>query len=213
MSPYSPIPRFVRRSGHTHLIHRLIRPDVDPETQRIDLITTTTFRLSLLDSGTVPVEQAAEGDTTLHVLWQSHEPDAWITISGERFPILPGDSVGIPAGDSWRLSPDQLVISITRRSSSMVMPIEPLHGADRFDGHNRETTPAGMGLARWKLTEPLSLANTAADQILVSLYADLAIQYDGGVVMLRQGEASVIRPGTGHITLVPNGLTYVLVID
>lgn len=213
MTPYSPIPRFVRGSDHAHLIQRLIRPEVVADIQRIDLITTTTFRLSLLDSGTNPSEQTAEGDTTLHVLWQAHEPDAWISISGEKLPIAPGDSVGVPAGDSWLLSPDQLVVSIARRSSAMVMPVGPTHGDDRFDGHNRETTPARMGLARWKLTEPLTLEDSSADRILVSLFADIAVQHDGSVTMLRQGEASVIRPGTGRITLVPNGLSYVLVID
>ena len=30
--------------------------------------------------------------------------------------------------------------------------------------------------------------------------------------MLRRGETSVIRPEVGQITLVPNGLAYVLVI-
>lgn len=213
MRPYAPIPRFVSGTDHAHLIQRCIRPGVDPATRRIDLITTTTLRLSLLDSGSSPQDQTAEGDTIIHVLWQMHEPDAWISISGETFPIAPGDSVGIPAGDSWTLSPDQLVVSISRRAHAMVIPLPPTHGTDRFVGHNRETSPAGMSLSRWKLTEPLTLEATSSDRILVSLYADIAVQYPGGVTMLRQGQASVIRPGTERITLVPNGLSYVLVID
>lgn len=213
MTPYSPIPRFVQGTDHAQLIRRLLRPTVEANVQRIDLITTTTVRISLIDSGTNPSEHTAEGDTTIHVLWQAHEPEAWIRISGEEHLIAPGDSVGVPAGDSWLLSPDQLVVSIVRRSSAMVIPLNPTHGDDLFAGHNRETRPAGMGLARWKLTEPLTLDESEIDRVLVSLYADMALQYDSGVTMLRQGEASVIRPGTGRITLVPNGLSYVLVID
>ena len=215
MSPYSPIPRFVSGLDHGRLIHRLLRRDVNPDVQRIDLITTTLLRLSVIDSGHLPTEHIAEGDTCIHMLWQADEQNAEIDIGGDRLTISPGDSTWIPAGDSWHLSPNQLAILIAIRSHSLAVPIEPAHGEDRFTGHNRETvapSPSGMQFSRWKLTEPLHLSAVDRDLILVSLFADVAIRFDGGVSMLKQGEASVIRPGTGQITLVPNGLSYVLAI-
>ena len=92
------------------------------------------------------------------------------------------------------------------------MPLGPEHGEDHFVGHNRETRPAGMGLSRWKLTGPLTLPATSDDVVWVSLYGDIAVHHDIGIGMVFQGEASVIRPGTGQTTLVPNGLSYVLVL-
>lgn len=215
MKPYAPIPRFVRGSGHGSLIRRVLRKDVEADVHRIDLITTTQLRLSIVDSGQLAQEHIAEGDTCIHVLWQKEEANADISISGERFPISPGDSTWVPMGDSWSLSPNQLAVLVAIRRSTLAIPIEPAHGDDRFDGHNRETVapaPPGVKLSRWKLTGPLTLPSADHDQILVSLYADIAIRYDGGISMLPQGEASVIRPGTGQITLVPNGLSYVLVL-
>lgn len=213
MKPYSPIPRFVRGEGHLGLIHRLLRQDIEPDIRRIDLITTTFLRLSLLDSGNTPTEQIAEGDTCIHILWQANESGASIDIGGERFAIAPGDFTWIPAGDSWQLSPDQLVLSIVESRGHLALPIEPTHGEDRFIGHNRESRVPGRQVSRWKLTESLTLPESDSELIFVSLYGDIAIQVDGSVTMLRQGETSVIRPGTGRTTLVPNGLSYVLVLN
>lgn len=216
MRPYSPIPRFVRGNDHAGLIHRFFCTETDADVQRIDLITTTTLRLSVIDSGHHATEHIAEGDTCVHVLWQADERDAHILIGGDRFEISPADSTWIPAGDAWQLSPDQLVICIVGKSRSLAVPIEPTHGEDRFVGHNRETlAPAssGLSMSRWKLTGPLQLEESDQEIILVGLYADVAIQFDGGVSMLPQGEASVIRPGMGRITLVPNGLSYLLAIN
>lgn len=213
MKPFSPIPRFVRGQAHTGLIRRILRQDVDADVLRIDLITTTHLRISILDSGILEREHIAEGDTAIHVLWQQDEASASISVAGATAALAPGDTTWIPAGDPWQLSPHQLVILIAIRSQRLAVPIDPAHGEDRFSGHNRETiapTPSGVQLSRWKLTEPLNIAPSDRDVILISLYADLAVRYQGGISMLRQGEASVIRPGLGEITLVPNGLTYVL---
>ncbi len=213
MTPYSPIPRFVRGEHHGGLIRRLIRLDVDADVCRIDLITTTFLRLSLLDSGSAPSEMIAEGDTVLQVLWQADEPNAFIEVSGDRLPITPGDSLAIPSGDTWLASADQLLVIIARREARLAIPVGPMHGPDEFVGHNRVTTPEKMGIARWKLTEPLTIPASESDTILVGLHNDIAIQYSGGISMLYGGEASVIRPEVGQITLVPNGLSYVLVIE
>lgn len=220
MRPYSPIPRFVRSTDHGRYIHRVLRKEIDPDVQRIDLITTTFLRVSIIDSGTSSVAEIAEGDTCVHVLWQAHEVGAEIDIEGERHPIAPGDTAWVPAGDAWWLSPNQVAIQISMRSHALALPIAPTHGEDRFVGHNRESQypSPGLSVCRWKLTEPLTISEPDRDVILIGLYNDIALQWEGGVSMLPQGEAVAlrpapnIRPGTGQITLVPNGLSYVLVI-
>lgn len=216
MTPYSPIPRFVPGDDHSSLISRVLRADVTQKIQRLDLITTTQLRLSLIDSGSNPLEYIAEGDTCVHLLYQADEEDAYISIGGDRQEIHPGDFSWIPAGDSWQLSSDQLAITISVRANSLALPIDPTHGDYRFDGYNRETvapSASGISLSRWKITQPLTLPESDQDRIFIGLWNDLAIQYSGGVSMLHQGKASVIRPGTGRITLVPNGLSHVLAIQ
>src|SRR5690606_38094547 len=146
--------------------------------RRIDLITTTRLRVSVIDSGLAPAEEIAEGDTCIHVLWQRTEEDAHLRIGGERLDIAPGDSTWIPAGDGWELSGDQLAILIPVRSSSLALPLEPQHGEDRFTGNNRQTvipTPNGSALSRWKLTGPLDLPAPDRDLIVIGLFADVAI--------------------------------------
>jgi len=216
MKPYSPIPRIVAGTSHRQLIHRILRPDLPTDTQRIDLITTSSRRVSIVDSGDRPGERVAEGDTAVHVLWQPDQRDAVIEIGTDRYPIAPGDTALIPAGDSWQLSPNTLVTEIAVRGNSLALPVPPTHGDYHFSGHNRESRYPAMGsvrLSRWKLSENLRMPVPVTERILIGLYNDIAMQYPGGVSMLRKGETSVIRPATGEITLVPNGLSYVLVID
>lgn len=216
MMPYSPIPRIVAGVSHRQLIHRILRPDLPADTQRIDLITTSNKRVSIVDSGTMPEERVAEGDTAVQVLWQQDEHDTAIVIGTDRYPIAPGDTAMIPAGDRWRLPPDTLVIVVAVRNHSLALPIPPTHGDYHFDGHNRESRYPGspaLHLSRWKITERLTVSAPQSERVLIGLYNDVAIQHAGGISMLRKGEASVIRPGSGGITLVPNGLSYVLVID
>ncbi len=216
MRPYFPIPRFVQGEQHSALIRRALRRDIEPEIQRLDLVTTTQLRISLEDSGLQPVEHTAEGDTCVHVLYQSGEENSRIEIGGEQHAITPGDFAWVPAGDTWQLSSDQLAITISVRSNSLALPIDPTHGEYRFDGYNRETVaPAasGVSLSRWKVTQPLTLPGADTDRILIGLWNDLAVQYPGGVSMLQQGKACVIRPGSDGVALVPDGLAYVLAIE
>lgn len=216
MNPYTPIPRIVTGEHHLHLIHRILRPDVPPDTQRIDLITTSFKRVSLIDSGEYPIDTVAEGDTAVHVLWQKDESEAAIWIDEDRYPIAPGDTVMIPGGDVFRLSPNTLAILIAVRKHSLALPIPPTHGDYHFDGYNRESrypNDAGFALSRWKVTQELIFSAPESERVMVSMLGNFAVQSRGGVTMLNQGEASVIRPDVGQVTLVPNGLSYVLVID
>lgn len=214
MSPYSPVPRIVAGSDHLQLIHRILRPDIPADTQRIDLITTSTRRVSIIDTGSKPTESIAAGDTAVHVLWQQDEDDAAIWLDSDRLAIAPGDTVMIPGGDPWRFSPHTLAIVIAVRRRSLALPVPPTHGTYHFDGYNRQSRYPGDGpftLSRWKITQELAFPAIESERVLVGLYADVALQSRGGVTMLRQGGASVIR--REQITLVPNGLAYVLVID
>lgn len=156
----------------------------------------------------------AEGDTAIHVLWQLNESGADIWLDGTMHPVAPGDTVMVPGGDRWYLSPDTLAVVFAVRKHTLALPIPPTHGSEQFHGYNRETRYPGdesIRMARWKITQPVTIDATEADRILVSIYGDIALQYDSGVGMLPVGTASVIRDG--QITLVPNGLSYVLLID
>ena len=215
MKPYAPIPRIVAGENHLQLIQRILRQDVPADTARIDLITTSFKRVALIDTGKHPEEVRAEGDTALHILWQNDETDAAIWIDGDRHSIAPGDTVLIPGGDTWKLSANTLAVLIAVRNRNLTLPVLPTHGDYHFAGYNRESRyPAGAGfaLSRWKVTQPLTFAAPEAERVLISLHGDFGLQYPGGVTMLRRGETSVIRPEVGQITLVPNGLAYVLVI-
>ncbi|MCO5216824.1 MAG: hypothetical protein M9950_11820 [Thermomicrobiales bacterium] len=213
MKFYAPMPRFVVGSDHHDLIRRLFRRSAPPGTQRIDLITTTKLRVSIVDCGKASSPIESEADTIIHVLWQLDESAATITIGGDTWPIAPGDTAAIPTGDEWYLSPNQLMIQIVRRSHELALPVAPHHGMESFTGHNRGTTydlPTQLSIQRWKLTEPLTV-ESAQDQILIGLFNDLALQHHSEVELMPQGEVRVVR-GDGPITLVPNGLSYALII-
>lgn len=213
MKFYAPIPRAVTGINIHDLIRRLFRSSVEANTQRIDLITTTQLRVSMVDTGESPHDAIAEGDTTVHILWQMHESTASITVGGETSSIAPGDTATVPSGDEWRLSSHQLAVLIVRRIRSVALPYPPHHGSETFAGHNRRTTYDVPGLVRWKLTEPLTLPARKQDSVIISLYNDIALQHRSEVELMRQGNLRVIRAGEGEITIVPNGLTYILVIS
>lgn len=215
MIPFSPISRIVAGENHLQLIHRILRPDVPKDTQRIDLITTSFKRVALIDTGLQPAEVTAEGDTALHILWQQDESHAAVWIGGERVRVAPGDTMMIPGGDRWQLSPNILAVLVAVRQRALVLPVLPTHGEYHFAGYNRESRyPVdGFALSRWKVTQPLTFAAPESERVLVSLHGDFGLQYPGGVTMLRRGEASVIRPDVGQITLVPNGLSFLLAIN
>lgn len=213
MKFYAPMPRYVQGESHGDLIRRLFRTSATTGTQRIDLITTTSLRVAVVESPEVTV---AEGDTVVHVLWQADEASASIMIAGEVAAIAPGDTAAIPAGDEWSLSPGQLAIVIVRRAQMLGLPILPHHGTEHFTGYNRATTydlPAQQGMTRWKLTEPLTLPEADKDLVIISLYNTVALQHWSEVDMMQQGDVRVIRAGDGAITLIPNGLTYILIVS
>ena len=214
MKPFTPLPRVVTGSHHRQLIHRVLRPDLPAHTHRIDLITTSQRRVSIIDSGEAPQKTVAEGDTAIHVLWQLDEAGATIWLNERETAIAPGDTVMVPGGDSWCLAANTLAILIAVRHRTLALPVMPTHGCEHFHGYSRETRyPASEAISftRWKLTQTLTLEHTAQDRILISLYGDIALQHADGVTMLPVATASVIREG--QITLVPNGLAYVLVIN
>ncbi|MCO5218599.1 MAG: hypothetical protein M9953_09940 [Thermomicrobiales bacterium] len=255
MKFYAPMPRFVTGNDHHDLIRRLFRRSAAPGTQRIDLITTTKLRVSIVDCGKASSPIESEADTITHVLWQLDESVATITIGGDTWPIAPGDTAAVPTGDEWYLSPNQLTLQIARRSHELALPVAPHHGTESYSGHNRGTSydlPASLALQRWKLTEPCTISteddlrpvpnvsssgysvagelvppssrtsradelpfylsrHAAPDVVLVGLYNDLALQHHSEVELMPQGEVRVVR-GDGPITLVPNGLSYALII-
>lgn len=214
MKFYSPMPRVVTGKDHHDLIRRLFRRSAPHGTQRIDLITTTTLRIAVIDSGAHPDPAESEGDSVVHVLWQMDEANATITIAGESWSIAPGDTAAIPTGDEWLLSPNQLAILVVRRSHKLTLPIAPHHGNEQFTGYNRVTTyglPIPLAIQRRKVTVPHTM-NSGGDLILIGLYNNLALQHRSEIELMPQGEVRVIRAGHDAVTIVPNGLTYILAV-
>lgn len=214
-APYTPIPRVVSGDDTQMLMSKLAGMPWSAGTARVDLITTSRLRVSLIDTGTEPEPVRTEGDTIIHILAQAIEHDATITVDAESFPIAPGDTMTMPEGESWQLSPHQLAIVVVRRTRSLGVPIGPTHGQESYAGYNRRTaypTGRGVNMVRWKLTQPWALT-PEAETILVGLANPIALQWRNGVDLIRPGECRVIDQSLGELTIHPDGLGYVLVIE
>lgn len=212
MRPYAPIPRFVADDHHASLLQRLLLSDLPPTIRRIDFVTTSFLRASLVDTGLEPPIHTAEGDTELHVLWQPNDTPGWLEIEGDRHALVPGDTACIPQGEQWCVSPNQVLVQIVSRTRGLTLPVLPHHGMESFHGYNRLTRFESASIHRWKLTESLTLPDSNSDTVLIGLYQPIALQWAHGVDLLPQGGCRVIRAQSGAVTLVPNGLSYVLTV-
>ena len=201
--------------------HRLIRGVLRMElghlyVERVTLTRAALWTASLVDTGDGDAALwSQKGDTTLHILWQADEDDAWIQAEGERFSIAPGDTMSVPAGTGIRLAAGMLVVKVEARSQSLERIIPPSHGVETFEGYNRRTgyeTPAAFELERWKITQPLTLPPFDALSTVIGLGEPLALVWPGGTDLIGSGECRVVPAGSKPITLLPDGLGYALVI-
>lgn len=213
---FQPIPRVVPGDDAHHLLRGVMRMDVPPGTRRVDLVTSTRLRLSLIDSGDTPAAAPAKGDTAVHVLWQRDERGAFVEIEGERLRIAPGDTISIPAADRWSLSPRQIAVVTSTHARRLATVVGPTHGEESFDGYNRRTRCATVGgylVDRWKITGPQTFDQDMGERILVGLTGDVALTWSGGTELLTNGTCRVIPAGAPPITVVPNGLGYVVALS
>ncbi len=205
------IDRYLGRDDHaTHMVWR-VGPD-SPDRRGIDLaLIDTTRRTSIPATG-------ASG-TLWHVLWAGRENTASVEIRTDierhEWPIAPGDTVPVPAGGGLVATGDQLAIAISTPGLDPELA-PPAHGTDRFHGHNRETVAfaqGGLRVARWKLTQPLPLADHVASPIVVvALARSVVVQSGSEIEMLTQGEAAMVDPAARPI-IAPDGLGYLLMVE
>ncbi len=160
------------------------------------------------------------GGSIWHVIWVSDEANASATVNSPggtfRWPIAPGDSVGVPAGAGLRIIGGQLGLLITDSTHHTPHAFSPpTHGIDDFHGHNRRTTYpmlGGIATHRWKITQPLDLSrHHDRPVIVVSLAGDLTIASPTESLTLSQGQAVIADPERA-ITIYPAGLAYVYTI-
>ncbi len=173
--------------------------------------------ISLIETSAAAGTIAPLGDaaTIWHVLWVRDEDASLVTIAGDTWPIAPGDSVIAPPGEAIVADGGQLAIAINvPHADATVTP--PTHGEERFFGYNRQTICCRAGdirLCRWKLTQPLALADHHPDPVLtLALARDSTIRTSTTIDRLRQGELAVIDP-TANPIVTPGGLSYLLTLD
>jgi hypothetical protein len=161
-----------------------------------------------------PVATRDDAATIWHVLWVRGE-DGSVQIGSETWPIAPGDTIVVPPGRSLRTGGGQLAVAIALPGRDAPLA-PPTHGEERYFGHNRRTVCCRVGdvrLCRWKLTQPLALAEHHPDSALVlALARDSVIRTATTIDRLAQGELAVIDPAASSI-VTPDGLSYLLTID
>lgn len=125
--------------------------------------------------------------------------------------LMPTDNDGrrLPE-DEWRAN-----IEATLRCLRLAPQPNPTHGLNIMSGNNRCTVCAAgpyFMMQRWKLTAPLTLA-VQPDQCLAvtNLVEPVSVIWPGGTDLLDRAESCVIPAAIGQLTIVPNGLAYVLI--
>lgn len=199
------------------LIRGVLRMDLDTlHVERVILFRAPAWTVSVVDTGDGDVQPwMPTDDTTFHILWQMDENDAWIEVDGQRYPIAPGDTLSVPAKTAIRQAAGMLLVRIEANSVTLDGVLPPSHGTETFEGFSRRTdyeTPAAFTLQRWKITQPLTLSASESTYAIVDLAAPLALTWPGGTDLFGRGECRVVPPGTGPITLLPDGLGYAVTI-
>lgn len=217
-APWRPRPTVFPGTSAHRLIRGVLRMDPgELHAARIDLHGTEAWSVSLIDTGDGDAAPWCPlADTTFHILWQANEGDVWIEANGERYPIAPGDTMSVPAGMPTRHAAGMLVVRIEATSPTLEHVLAPGHGVETFEGYNRRTdyqTPPAFALQRWKITQPLTLPAARSAVMIVDLAAPLAMAWHGGTDLIARGDCRVIRPETGPVTLLPDGLGYALVVS
>jgi hypothetical protein len=188
--------------------------------------------LTYLDAASTTPPMMSDGALAIHVLWTAPSSRGLIlageddvepgSLVGRR--CQPGDTLLVPAGVRFAVG-SGIVAFLAGASSVRKAPsppatsaaeIEhpPTHGLNVFAGHNRRTICAatpGLLLERWKLTQPFVLDLPRDQSVYVTnLVTPVALSWEGGSELLERTASRVLPAGMGRVTLVPDGLGYVL---
>jgi mannose-6-phosphate isomerase len=125
--------------------------------------------------------------------------------------VMPTDIYGTPLDEAtWHRRIEETLGQLHLEPQ----PI-PTHGLARFDGHNRRTVCAAgpyFAMERWKITTPLTLPLPAGRGVAITnLVNPVGVSWEGGTDVIRRAESRVIPAAMRQVTLVPDGIAYVLV--
>lgn len=187
---------------------------------------------SYLDATCPTPNQISEDTTAIHILWTT--PGARAEVRAGRDPqgeadllgyeVHPGDTFSVPAGIPYAIGAGIIAFVFSGASPRAgadptawprsILPHPPTHGLNLFDRFNRRTICAAhedLLLERWKVTQPLELP-LGRDRwhYLTNLVEPVALNWPGGSTILQRTKSRLLPPGLGRITVVPNGLGYVL---
>ena len=175
----------------------------------------------------------SEGTTVVHVLWTAIgtraevlaglDPYTGSELTG--YEVDPGDTVSVPKRVPYALGAGIVAVVFgSARSqpttdpaavSRSPLPRPPNHGLNLFDRFNRRTICAaheGLLLERWKISHPLDLSlKPDRWHYLTNLVAPVALNWPGGSKLLQRTESRLLPRGLDRITIVPDGLGYVLI--
>lgn len=216
-APERPQPAFVPGSTGHDLLRRVLRVNSERALiERIVSLDHPDLRMTLRDTGPEGT-QVAEMDrhTAVHLLWALNDALATIHVADRRIPIAPGDTLLLPPNTAWRASSGLILCEVAGPEAIGAEITGPTHGDETFHGYNRQTrypSPPGLAIERWKLTASLALPDSATPYAVMDLLDPLALVWSGGMDLVGRGECRLIQPGTGPITLIPNGLGYALIV-
>lgn len=214
----------IRPGSHGHdLLRRVLRVNANQRLiERIILIDDSAWSIALRDTGPNGTQvTTTERATAIHVLWARDDNAAALRIHDREMAIAPGDTITLPPGIPWSAAPGLILCEIGAAAAASgitddgMATIEATHGSETFHGYNRLTTypsPPGLTIERWKITQPLTLQHASEPYVVIDLIDPLALVWRGGTDLIERGECRMIPPGTGPITLLPDGLGYALIV-
>lgn len=174
----------------------------------------------------------SEGTTAIHVLWTAPCARAELFAGLDPFDqtlrgyeVHPGDTMSISEGVPYVLGAGILAFVFASQPARIATdpsawPTAPLthpphHGLNLFQRFNRRTICTARDdllLERWKISHPLDLAlDSRRWHYLTNLVEPVALNWPGGSTILGRTESRFLPAGIDRITIVPDGLGYVLI--
>jgi hypothetical protein len=204
----TPIDRYLGRDDHARTGHWTPAP-------RETVLAGIEVELIVTGIPTKTIEPRKGATTIWHVLWVGDDASGTVTVDGHTWPVAPGDSIVAPPESSLRADGGQLAVAIAVPGADASLA-PPTHGDERFHGYNRQTICCRVGeirLCRWKLTQPLDLAeHHPAPALVLALARDSVVRTATSIDRLAQGELAAVDPAARPV-VTPDGLSYLLTID
>lgn len=183
-------------------------------------------------AGTIPGRQSS-ASVAVQVLWQAVRHDAGIFAGRDPLddtslllhPAHPGDTLLVPPGMPFAPGAGSIVaiasvgtLTATNEDATAgALTLPPTHGLHLFRGYNRRTiclAAPGLMLERWKLTSPLALDIAPGRPLyLLNLVQSVALTWARGIRRLGPLEAITLPDALRQVTVVPDGLGYVLIVS